>query len=291
MELIQLNYFRTVARTGKISTAAQELFLSPPALSTSISRLEKELGMQLFDRTGNRITLNAQGEIFLRHVDEIFTCLDRAKNELTHSLLRQRNHIWVATTGSNPWMDLITAFSQENPSMALTCSTINYGTVEDIFSNYPLLLAEEEEITETLAPVLENIYLFRDQPAVMVHPDHPLAQRELVRVSDLLREKLFLPIPGMHRRERLVRLLSSGGVDIDATTACNYAIYRNMVQQNMGVAFTTMRSNHVNLGDLRVIPLENPLNPWNMCLFWRNDHVMTPAEEIFRTFAQQYYQA
>ena len=291
MELVQLNYFKTVARTGKISTAAQELFLSPPALSTSISRLEKELGMQLFDRTGNRIVLNTQGEIFLRHVDEVFVTLDRAKTELAHSLLQHKNHIWLATTGSNPWMGLITAFSQENPAIALTCSTIDHGTVENIFTQYPLLLATEGDIPQTLTEQLEHRFLFCDQPAIMVHPDHPLANRSSVEASDLSNEKLFLPVPGMHRRDHLVRLLSYGGVDIDASTACSYVIFRNMVQQNMGVAFTTMRSHHVNLGSLKVIPMENPLAPWNMCLYWRQDHILTPAEQSFITFAEEFYQA
>ena len=45
MELMQLKYFKTVAEIGKISDAAQALFISAPALSTSISRLEKELGI------------------------------------------------------------------------------------------------------------------------------------------------------------------------------------------------------------------------------------------------------
>ena len=44
MELLQLKYFKTVAETQKISAAAQALFVSAPALSTAISRLEKELG-------------------------------------------------------------------------------------------------------------------------------------------------------------------------------------------------------------------------------------------------------
>ena len=47
-----------MAETGKISDAAQKLFISAPALSTSISRLEKELGIRLFDRTNNRIILS-----------------------------------------------------------------------------------------------------------------------------------------------------------------------------------------------------------------------------------------
>ena len=70
MELQQLKYFKTVAAIGKISEAAEALFISAPALSTSISRLEKELGVQLFDRYAKRIALNAQGEIFLRYVNQ-----------------------------------------------------------------------------------------------------------------------------------------------------------------------------------------------------------------------------
>lgn len=92
MELAQLKYFKTIAKTGKITAAAQELFLTPPALSTSIVRLEKELGVPLFDRTGNRIRLNPQGELFLKHVDEVFDTPDRARRELQRSLLQQHQH-------------------------------------------------------------------------------------------------------------------------------------------------------------------------------------------------------
>ena len=83
VELLQLKYFKTVAKTGKIAAAAQELFLSAPALSTSIARLEKELGAKLFDRTSNRIFLNEQGQIFLRYVDQVFSTLESAKQEVS----------------------------------------------------------------------------------------------------------------------------------------------------------------------------------------------------------------
>ena len=60
MELQQLKYFKTIAEMQKISEAAAALFISAPALSMSISRLEKELGVKLFDRMHNRVTLNEQ---------------------------------------------------------------------------------------------------------------------------------------------------------------------------------------------------------------------------------------
>lgn len=291
MELMQLKYFKTVARTGKISAAAQELFLSAPALSTSISRLEKELGTPLFDRTGNRINLNAQGEIFLRHVNEVFDSLDRAKTELHHSLLRQQQHIWLANTGSNQWMELITAFSQEYPQYTLTCTSADYIYLENVFAQYTFLLAEEGELPETSALDPDSLFLFEDQPAILVHPDHPLAGKEQVTVAQLRSEHLILPMQDTPRRERLIQLLRSGDIDPDTVSSFNYLISRNMVQQNIGIAFTTVRSRHVNLGDLKVVPLENPLTPWRMRLYWMRDHVMTQAEQTFRSFVEEYYRA
>ena len=72
MNLTHLKYFHTVAETGKIASAAEALFISAPALSTALARLEKELGMPLFERSGNRVTLNKQGQIFLRYVEQVF---------------------------------------------------------------------------------------------------------------------------------------------------------------------------------------------------------------------------
>lgn len=291
LELMQLKYFKAVAKTEKISSAAQELFLSAPALSTSIARLEKEVGTPLFDRSGNRITLNEQGEIFLRYVNEVFDSLDRAKTELRHSLLRAQNNIWVATTGSNLWLEMLTTFSQEYPQFTLTCTTTDYTAINTFFSQYTFLLAEEEDLPESCIHTLDCMRLFEDQPAIIVHPEHPLAKFDIVSPAMLRSENLFLPTHGMPRRERLIRLLQASGIDPTPANSCTYLLYRSMVQQNLGVAFTTTRSRHVNQGDLKVIPLENSLSPWVMNLYWRREHIMTPAEQTFRDFVSQFYQA
>ena len=90
MELLQLKYFKKVAEVGKISAAAEELFISAPALSAAISRLEKDLGMPLFDRSNNKIALNAQGQIFLEGVNQIFLTIKSAKEAMNQSLLQQK---------------------------------------------------------------------------------------------------------------------------------------------------------------------------------------------------------
>lgn len=78
MKLTQLQYFKAVAETGKISLAAKKLFISAPALSIAIANLETELGVKLFDRNNNRIQLNEQGKVYLSYVNQILSDLSEA---------------------------------------------------------------------------------------------------------------------------------------------------------------------------------------------------------------------
>lgn len=68
MDLNQLHYFVAVAKTENITKAAQQLFITQPALSRVILRLEHELGTPLFNRSGGRITLNDRGKVFLSYI-------------------------------------------------------------------------------------------------------------------------------------------------------------------------------------------------------------------------------
>ena len=79
MKMAQLLYFKTVAEAGKISIAARKLYVTAPAVSIAIGNLEKELGVQLFERTNNRIVLNEYGKAYLKYVNQVFDELTEAK--------------------------------------------------------------------------------------------------------------------------------------------------------------------------------------------------------------------
>lgn len=83
MELNQIKQFRVIASTESISAAAELLYIAQPSLSQTLKRLEEELGTQLFDRRGKKITLNGAGKIFLKYCDEIILALDSARKELS----------------------------------------------------------------------------------------------------------------------------------------------------------------------------------------------------------------
>jgi len=293
MELLQLKYFKTVAEMGKISDAAQALFISAPALSTSISRLEKELGVQLFDRTNNKIILNQQGQIFLRYVNQIFTNLNCAKTELRQSVMHQGQHVSIASVASTQWVDMITAFSQEYPHFSLLCTSVNRMelTNSGLSAQHSFLLAAEDDIPVFYAEKLESSFLFEDHPVVMVHPDHPIAQKESVDLHSLLNETIFLPMQDFPLYDHLVKLFEECGIPFPAGNAYSHLATQQMAAKGLGVAFATQHTARTPSLSLRYMPIQNNYKPWISRLYWRKNHAFTKDELIFKEFIENYYRA
>lgn len=291
MELLQLKYFKTVADIGKISAAAESLFISAPALSNSISRLEKELGMPLFDRTNNSIRLNRQGQIFLRYVNQVLANLDCAKIELRQSMIPQGQHVSVATMSSNLWIDLISAFSQENPHFTLSCTSLRLSQFEGsgLLPQYSFLLGEEVAEMPLFPGELDSIPLFEDRVAVMVHPEHPLSKKKGVRIPELLGETLFLPMQDYPLYERLLRLFEANGTPLPNGNSYSSLVGRHMVAEGLGISFATVHTGRVAPEGLCYVPLEEPEAACMVRLYWRRNREFTEDEKLFRTFVEAFY--
>lgn len=77
MELKQLQYFRRAAKKKSISLAAEELYITQPAMSRCIKRLEAEVGVELLERGQDGVVPTKAGAIFLQELDEVFLHLER----------------------------------------------------------------------------------------------------------------------------------------------------------------------------------------------------------------------
>ncbi|MBQ8910501.1 MAG: LysR family transcriptional regulator [Oscillospiraceae bacterium] len=294
MELQQLKYFKAVADIGKISEAAERLFVSAPALSTSISRMEKELGVRLFDRTNNRITLNTQGQIFLKYTNQIFSCLENANQELRQSLLQQGPHISIVSVNNAMWVNLITAFLSEYPQYTLSSSSMSLPQLAQhgLHSQHSFLLAYDSDVPDFLADELDSIFLFQTYPAVAIHKDHPLAGESELDIRMLANEKVFLPLPGYPLYMRLEKLFALYDLPFPVDNVYSLVIRLKMVSENKGITFLSDSATQVIPSpNIRYIPLATPFAPWKARMYWRKDRPLTAHETTLKDFCQHFYES
>lgn len=82
MDITALEYFKVIAETGSLTRAAEQLHISQPAVSAMLKKFENELGVELFDRSPNRISLNKAGEIALIHTNTILRNVEQMKADI-----------------------------------------------------------------------------------------------------------------------------------------------------------------------------------------------------------------
>lgn len=182
MDISVLKYFITVAQTEHMSHAAEQLNITQPSLSTSIRRLEAELGFPLFERTGRGIRLNEYGKIYLNAVTQVNNLLDGALNEIHELQKNQTNFIRLACSNSSTNARLIDHL-------------IENGTFLSV-SNIPAdweksLLNKECDFVITMgnqrSSNIEQQVIHRHKVLVTVGSSHPLAKKKTVTLEEVLK--------------------------------------------------------------------------------------------------------
>jgi DNA-binding transcriptional LysR family regulator len=119
LNLLQLQYFQTVARLEHMTKAAQELNVSQPSLSNTMSRLEESLGVPLFVRQGRQIRLTTFGRQFLQRVNLAFFELEKGKREMEEMAGGEKGIISFAVTLPNALPVLLKEFLEIHPQAKL----------------------------------------------------------------------------------------------------------------------------------------------------------------------------
>lgn len=288
MELLQLKYFKKVAETGKISTAAAALYISSPALSSTISRLERELGVKLFDRHSNRISLNKQGEIFLRYVNQVFTSLECARTELSQSLMQTGRQVHIAVATAEVWREMLSFFTVAYPEIRLVTTTLSLSQLASVnlSGQYNFLLAAEGDMPEG---DWEQQLLFEDQLLLMINRENPLAARERVELRDLEGQRIFLPPRDSAFNRRLRTILQDAGLSPDSFDECADEVRRVMVQDNRGVSFCTRFTDPDGEPWVNYVPIYRDRSRLRQKLYWDASRTLRPEEETLRQFMEDFY--
>ncbi|MGN7250438.1 LysR family transcriptional regulator [Arthrobacter sp. SAFR-014] len=193
MELRQLRYFLVVADELHFGRAAERLHITQPPLTVAVKGLERELGVQLFDRTTRRVTLTAAGEAFKDRIQAAVADLDDAAGDVADVAAGKSGKIRVGFVSSASYTtvpEAIRAFREQRPRIDLVLQPLTSGEqIEQLLDgNLDLGLIRDPGDVPGL-----NLELLSAEDLVVVLPEtHRLAAAEEVRPGDLEGEPMIL---------------------------------------------------------------------------------------------------
>lgn len=177
--LSQYKIFYEVAKAGNISKAAKELYISQPAISKAISKLEDSLGLSLFTRSSRGVQLTSEGEILFEHTREAFDALDRGEQELKRIQEFDIGHLRIGVSNTlckYILLPYLKTFIDQYPHMKVTIESqataqtlarleqqkIDLGLVAEPSVRRDLAFIPVMDIQDTFVTTpnyLENLYL------------------------------------------------------------------------------------------------------------------------------------
>ena len=236
MELTQLNYFRVVARLEHITRAAEELHISQPSLSKTISRLEESAGVRFFDREGNKIRLNNFGRIFLQRVDKAFLEIEDGLSEISSLDDISHGQVTFSTSDSGFISGPLKSFMISSPnirilqyvqSISQMRTSLEKGEIDFSISFFPL---NSDSIEWT--PVIS------DEIIVFVSSNHHLASKETISLAELENERFLFNSCSFSMRKEICESCRKSGFEPDVFYAGNEnELVDILVERSLGVLF------------------------------------------------------
>lgn len=228
MTLSQLQYFKTLAHILHYTRAAEELHIAQPSLSYSISELEKELGVKLFNKEDRRITLTIYGEQFLPYVESALVTISDGTEALRHMAgcamqVVKLGYFHSISSSLVPAIvkDVYTHLGNER---------LRFQFSEG--SSYDMLnLLKQGELDMTFCmhtdDWIETVPVMKQPLYLVVPKEHPLSMRDHVDFSDFAQEPMILLDNTSSLRTCVDHIFSSRGIapnELFTVRECNAAL-------------------------------------------------------------------
>lgn len=257
MEIHQLRYAREVHRQGSFTAAADALHVSQSGVSAQVGKLERELGVRLFERGPRTASLTADGELLLPLMTATLTGLaeiERAAEDL-HGVIRGTVRIGTVIGCTIPgYLNAFARFRSNHPGVTVTASEADSIDLIDrlIIGSLDLaLLAHSDD----LPAELETIPIIDEPVSLGVAPDHPWAARDSVALDELNGTEALTLATGTGVRAALDKMLRREGLDMSpAVEAHSPDTLHALAERGAGVA---VLSPSMISDPLCTIPIEN----------------------------------
>lgn len=246
--LQQLKLFEAVSRRNSYTRAAEELFLTQPAVSIQIKRLEEQVGLPLFENVGKKIFLTAAGKAMyaasvdiLNRVETLKVTIEELQGDVKGPL-----QLSVVTTAKYFLPNLLGAFLQQHPEVEPKLKFTNRARVlERLMSNdddFVIMGQVPDDDHLEAYPFLNNII------GIIAPADHPLANKKNIPIEELLNQRILNREIGSGTRYVVDKLLEEHGLKIEPYMELGSSeALKQAVMAGLGIAALSVHSVQLEL--------------------------------------------
>ena len=283
MTIRHLKIFLTVVKHGKMRKAAEELYISQPAVSQAISELEKYYGVKLFERLSQKLYITEDGKIVLSYARYIIDSFEKMELALLDSLSKQQIRIGSSVSlGTTLLIDLISKLEEEVPGIDVRVTIDNTSVIEQMVCNSDLDLA----IVEGLIKSNEIIHLpvNNDELVIVVGKSHPFWEHKEISLSQLENQVLVSREQGSADRNQFEQFLNEHNVSINKKWNCtNTEAIKNIVTSGKGMAIISklLIEKELQEDTLRILSIKDiRMTRQNNLIYHKNKYISPQMEKF-----------
>jgi DNA-binding transcriptional LysR family regulator len=282
MELRRLKYMAVLAEELHFGRAAERLGIAQPALTQQIQALERELGVQLFQRTKRSVRLTVAGRVTLDEAIRTLQQADRTALVAQQAGRGQLGHIEIGFVGSAVFSGVlskaISRFREANPMVELRLNELGILQQLDDVGSARLDLGIVRTPIKSL-PVDVGIHVLYREPIILALPErHPLAKSKKIALKALCDEPFVgLQIhDGVGFNAQVAEICAGGGLSPKVRQrAGQFVALAGMVAGGLGIAFVPDSLRRLHIADVVYRPLDDMAEQSNLAVVFRKSERST----------------
>jgi LysR family transcriptional regulator, low CO2-responsive transcriptional regulator len=285
--LRQLKIFETVARRLSFSRAAEELYLTQPAVSTQVKQLEEHAGLALFEQLGKKIYLTPAGNEMLHYSRAILEQFREADDAMARlkGISGGTLNVAVISAGDYFFPRLLAAFTQRNTDVRLKLAVHNreelLHQLSDNLTDLAVMVRPPRDMDTVNVSFAPHPYV------IVAPPDHPLVGRRNMPLEALEDEPFIVRERGSDTwnsmEEGFAGRLANLNVAMEITST---ETIKQAVIAGMGLSFLSAHtiSMELQVGKLAVLDIEGFPVMLNWFVVHRNNKRLPPVALAFKEF-------
>ena len=290
MTLNELKFIVALAKARNFRKAAEVCFVSQPALSLAVKKLEDELGVLLFERNRNDVTMTAVGELVIEQATRAIEEANRVKeiakqgNDQLSGILKLGV---IYSVGPYLLPEIIPILRKTAPEMPLIVEENLTSNLETQLRNGVIdvaIIALPFEL-----PGVITMPLYEEEFVAVVPSSHEWATRLDVNVAELADEKVLLLNSGHCFSNQVLQACPSLSSNGEVLQGNSLDTVRNMVASNLGITVLPISATMSQYQNplIKVIPFKKPIPTRRIALAWRKSYGRVQAvEEIAKAIRQ-----